>query len=197
MKERPSLFTLAPGRDLSPPHGSGQGAHSSRLANMKQIVTGRRGKGRGVAGRRFSRSQSKMEQGRFPLIEKTPCYFPHKLEHSSCHETRLQNGCPAQTSPSPRTLRVESGAEKCPPPMLAMRAVQWLGLGIVLGNQGAEEWGIWLLLSRRGAACNYPGRRGGHRCSDTGSLGPALNEAASVPAGGGPLSSASPPTARP
>ena len=29
---------------LCPSHWSGQGAHSSRLANLKQIVTGRRGK---------------------------------------------------------------------------------------------------------------------------------------------------------
>ena len=32
---------------LSPSHWSGQGAHSSWLANLKQIVTGRRGKGEG------------------------------------------------------------------------------------------------------------------------------------------------------
>ena len=32
---------------LSPSHWSGQGAHSSRLANLKQIVTGKRGKEEG------------------------------------------------------------------------------------------------------------------------------------------------------
>ena len=40
---------------LSPFHRSGQGAHSSQLANLKQIVTGRRGKEEG-------RSQPKPEQ---------------------------------------------------------------------------------------------------------------------------------------
>ena len=33
---------------LSPSHRSGQGAHSSRLANLKQIVTGRREKEEGL-----------------------------------------------------------------------------------------------------------------------------------------------------
>ena len=47
---------------LSPSHWSGQGAHSSWLANLKQIVTGRRGKEEGgVAGSLFSQNQSKME----------------------------------------------------------------------------------------------------------------------------------------
>lgn len=32
---------------LSPSHGSGQGAHSSRLANLEQIVTGKIGKEEG------------------------------------------------------------------------------------------------------------------------------------------------------
>ena len=35
---------------LSPFHWSGQGAHSSWLANLKQIVIGSRGKEEGVAG---------------------------------------------------------------------------------------------------------------------------------------------------
>ena len=62
---------------LSPSHWSGQVTHSSWLANLKEIVTGRRGKGEvWVAGRCFSQNQSKMEQPRFPLIEKTLCYFP-------------------------------------------------------------------------------------------------------------------------
>ena len=46
---------------LSPSHWSGQGAPSSGLANLKQIVPGRRGnkeEGWGVAGRQ---NQSKME----------------------------------------------------------------------------------------------------------------------------------------
>ena len=42
-------------------HLSGQGAHSSQLANLKRIVTGRRRKEEGVAGGRFSWNRSKME----------------------------------------------------------------------------------------------------------------------------------------
>ena len=33
---------------LSPSHWSGKGAHSSQLANLRQIVAGRRGKDGGV-----------------------------------------------------------------------------------------------------------------------------------------------------
>ena len=61
---------------LSPSHRSGQGAHSSRLANLKQIDIGEEGSG-GVAGRR---NRSKMEPPRFPLIEKTLGDFPHQEE---------------------------------------------------------------------------------------------------------------------
>ena len=42
-KKRPSLFIPKAGDYLSPSHWSSQGAHSSPLANLKQIVTGRRG----------------------------------------------------------------------------------------------------------------------------------------------------------
>ena len=63
--------------DLSLSHESGQGTHSSRSANRKRIVTGRRGKEEGWQEGVFSRNWSKMESPRFPLIEKTLCYFPH------------------------------------------------------------------------------------------------------------------------
>ena len=43
-REDPSHSPPAQVVSLSPSHGSGQGAHSSRLANLKQIVPGRRGK---------------------------------------------------------------------------------------------------------------------------------------------------------
>ena len=49
-KKRPSHVSLTQGMYLSPSHGSGQGGHSSRLANLKQSVLGRRGKEEG--GRR-------------------------------------------------------------------------------------------------------------------------------------------------
>ena len=42
-KKRPSLFIPNAGD----PHGSGQGAHSSRLADLKQSVSGRKGKEEG------------------------------------------------------------------------------------------------------------------------------------------------------
>ena len=55
-KKRPSLFI--PNTD-DVPVGSGQGTHSSRLANLKQIVPGRRGKEDGGRRRVF---QPKLEQ---------------------------------------------------------------------------------------------------------------------------------------
>ena len=58
-KDSPSL-SLMQVMDLSPSHGSGQGAHSSRWANLKQIVTGRRGKEEGaVTERHFSQMEAK------------------------------------------------------------------------------------------------------------------------------------------
>ena len=53
-QEDPPCFSLMQATDLSPSHGSGQGALSSRWAHLKQIVTRRRGKEEGVAGGRFS-----------------------------------------------------------------------------------------------------------------------------------------------
>ena len=47
-KKRVPCLSLMQVIYLSPSHRSGQGAHSSQLANLKQIVTGRRGKGEGV-----------------------------------------------------------------------------------------------------------------------------------------------------
>jgi len=79
-KKRPSHVSLTQGMHLPPSHGSGQGAHFSRVANLKQIVTGRRGKEEGVTGGCFSRNQSKMESPRFPLIEKILCYSPQGAE---------------------------------------------------------------------------------------------------------------------
>jgi len=43
-RKDPSYLSLTQVMYLSPSHGSGQGAHSSQLANLKQIVTGRREK---------------------------------------------------------------------------------------------------------------------------------------------------------
>ena len=43
-KHPPYLLSLTQVMYLSPSHWSGQSAHSSGLANLKQIVTGRRGK---------------------------------------------------------------------------------------------------------------------------------------------------------
>ena len=42
---------------LSPFHWSGQGAHSSPLANLKQIVTGRRGKEEGGLRKAFQQNR--------------------------------------------------------------------------------------------------------------------------------------------
>ena len=52
--EDPPYLSLTQVMYLSPSHWSGQGAHSSPLANLKQIVTGRREKEEGVAGGHFS-----------------------------------------------------------------------------------------------------------------------------------------------
>ena len=41
---RPPYLSLMKVVYLPPSHWSGQGAHSSQLANLKQVVTGRRGK---------------------------------------------------------------------------------------------------------------------------------------------------------
>ena len=76
-KEDPPYLSLMQVMYLSPSHWSGQGAHSSRLSNLKQIVAGRRGKGEvgsqeGVSAKNWN----KMEQPIFSLIEKTLCYFP-------------------------------------------------------------------------------------------------------------------------
>ena len=43
-RKDPPCLSLTQVRYLSPSHWSGQGAHSSHLVNLKQIVTGRRGK---------------------------------------------------------------------------------------------------------------------------------------------------------
>lgn len=56
----PPYLSLTQVMGLSPSHRSGQGAHSSRLANLKQIVTRRRGKG--VGGCRRKAFQQKPEQ---------------------------------------------------------------------------------------------------------------------------------------
>ena len=53
-RKDPPYVSLTQVMVLSPSHWSGQAAHSSRLANLKQIVTGRRGKEEEVAGGRFS-----------------------------------------------------------------------------------------------------------------------------------------------
>ena len=47
-KEDPPYLSLTQAMHLSPSHGSGQGAHASRLANLTQIVPGRRWKEEGV-----------------------------------------------------------------------------------------------------------------------------------------------------
>ena len=44
-RKDPPYLSLTQLMNLSPPHWSGQGAHSFQLANLKQIVTGRRGTG--------------------------------------------------------------------------------------------------------------------------------------------------------
>ena len=54
-RKDPPYLSLTQVMYLSPSHWSGQGTHSSQLANLKQIVTGRRGKEEG-------RSQPKPEQ---------------------------------------------------------------------------------------------------------------------------------------
>ena len=87
-KDSPYL-SLTQVMGLSPSHPSGQGAHSSLLANLKQIVTGRRGKGEGVAGGRLRCNWSKAESPRFPLIEKTSCYFP-RYQHSTKTKQRTR-----------------------------------------------------------------------------------------------------------
>ena len=76
-RQDPPYGSLTQGMDLSPSHGSGQGAHSPQVAHLKQIVAGRRGAEEGVAGRRFSPNQSTTESPRFLWMEKT-CYFPHQ-----------------------------------------------------------------------------------------------------------------------
>ena len=58
-KKRPYLFIPNALMYLFASHWSGQGAHSSRLANLKQIVTGRRGKEEGGHKKAF---QLKPEQ---------------------------------------------------------------------------------------------------------------------------------------
>ena len=58
-KDPPYLFLMQV-MYLSPFHWSGQGTHSSRLANLKQIVTGEEGGG-GVTGSHFSGNWGKME----------------------------------------------------------------------------------------------------------------------------------------
>ena len=56
-KERTlSYLSLMQVMSLSPSHGSGQGAHSSWLANLKQIVTGRRGKEEGGCRKAFQQN---------------------------------------------------------------------------------------------------------------------------------------------
>ena len=58
-RKDPPYLSLVQVMYLSPSHWSGQGAHSSWLANLKQIVTGRRGKEERVCRRV---SQPKPEQ---------------------------------------------------------------------------------------------------------------------------------------
>jgi len=58
-QEDPAYLSLKQVVYLSPSHWSGQGAHSSQLANLKQIVTGRRGKGGGARRRVSQRTQEK------------------------------------------------------------------------------------------------------------------------------------------
>ena len=71
----PPLWIPNAGDGLSPSHASGQGAPSSRLAHLKHMVPGRRGKEEGVAG---GRNRSKTESPRFPLMEKTLCHFAQR-----------------------------------------------------------------------------------------------------------------------
>ena len=51
--------------DLPPSHGSGQGAHSSQVAHLKQIVAGRRGEEEGGRRKAF---QPKLEHNGVPKI---------------------------------------------------------------------------------------------------------------------------------
>ena len=60
-KEDPPYLSLRQVIYPSPSHWSGQGVHSSQLANLKQIATRRRGKEEGVSGGCCSRNQSKMD----------------------------------------------------------------------------------------------------------------------------------------
>ena len=108
-RKDPPCLSLTRVMYLSPSHGSGQGAHSSWMADLKQTVTGRRrkedwgggGGGGGVTGRCFSQNRSKMESPRFPLIEKTLL--------STIWETE-QGRRPLSSSPPPR---VKCTAERC------------------------------------------------------------------------------------
>ena len=77
----PPLFISNTGSVSLPLHLLGWGTHSSQLANLKQIVTGRRGK-EGGRGRCLRQSRNKMEQPSLTLLEKicvnslkTTCQF--------------------------------------------------------------------------------------------------------------------------
>ena len=58
-RKDPPYLSLTQVVYLSPSHGSGQGAYSSRLANLKQTAPGRRGKEEGGLRKAF---QLKLEQ---------------------------------------------------------------------------------------------------------------------------------------
>ena len=82
-KEDPPLpyLSLTQAVYLFPSHWLGWGTHSSQLANLKQIVTGRRGK-EGGRGRCLRQSRNKLEQPSLTLLEKicvnslkTTCQF--------------------------------------------------------------------------------------------------------------------------
>lgn len=88
-RKAPPCCPLTQAMDRSPCGGSGQGVHSSRLAHLKQIVTGRRREEERGAGGRFGENQGKMEKPRRslphpPLISgptATLCYSVHPRWH--------------------------------------------------------------------------------------------------------------------
>ena len=70
-------FSLTQVMDLSPSHWSSQGAHSSWLVHLEQIVPQGRGKGEGGGRRKAKPEQSGVP--RLPLIERTLLLCMHVL----------------------------------------------------------------------------------------------------------------------
>ena len=105
--KNPPYLSLTQVMYLSPSHGSGQGAHSSRLANWNKLLLGKEVKRKGVAGA-FQLKPEQMELPRFPLIERTLCYFPqhHQLRFWHCHCSSSGHCYSNGFSPWPRNFYV-------------------------------------------------------------------------------------------